>query len=398
MHRLQELEDLVAHQAARDMASTVEFMLDPSLLDAHLAKLSTDKTLRPSAVELVQALLDLAGSSQAKREGLLLSLAAQLSRKAGLTLEALERAVPMKHQLVLLREMASIQPSSRVVTCNVSRWMLRVHLRGQEGRGFVVDGNDADQAVLTLIALLEQGCVLDGTDDEGGARSRAYLCAISCDLGSWFFNARALQPAEKWLRHSLDLFRKVEEDENGLCEVKEERLTALAIALRMLRVSIPRAPPSPKIEEMGDTGHPSADSKSILGEMASQRPPLLMAAEILRLSDYTERYVLSLSIGRIEIFLHLSLHCTHVMQLSPPRVPFATGKHLFLPMAFPAVLCFLPAGISTIFWFSPPSHSSPVRFPFPLSLSSSLSPLSAPSSLSLPLDSLFVSSYPSPTL
>ncbi len=49
------------------------------------------------------------------------------------------------------------------------------------------------QHVVALLDLANEGVCGDDEDDEGGARLPAYLCAISYDLGSWFFNARKLQ-------------------------------------------------------------------------------------------------------------------------------------------------------------------------------------------------------------
>jgi len=113
----------------------------------------------------------------------------------------------------------------------------RALVRAEDGRWYVPTDNKPEENVGELTTLVDEGLAATGAeggkggDDEGAARSPAYICAVSYDLGMWFFDGSKLSDAERWFNKALSLVGPAQEGVSGsscgeLCEVDAERSSA----------------------------------------------------------------------------------------------------------------------------------------------------------------------------
>ena len=227
-----------------------------SKLDGHLEELKKDLTLRPTAIELLESLAELAQGTQAIRAALMLALAARVVVKSDVTLEDVEARIPQSLQLSLLLHVRNlvrkIEPANRAEwECHVHRWVLRTVVRGddpsQGGRQLPgapgPEGDDDDvrnpkTSAKQLNVLVSQHAGLavpasSGTTGDTEGVDLPLVCVTSHDLAEWHLHRGELKRAEELFRMSLTITHRLDlpTSSGGRCMVRPERLSALALAL-----------------------------------------------------------------------------------------------------------------------------------------------------------------------
>jgi len=296
-------------------------------LDEHLEGLKGDPKSRPTAAELLESLAELAQGTQAARAALMLSLAARVVVKSDLALEDVEARIPQGLQLSLLlhvrKEVQQLDPATRAEwECHVQRWVLRTVVRGDDTRGKLPGGPpdedawDPKEAARHLGELLAQHSEVSSPHaaqkGSGVSPDLPLLCATSHDLAEWHLHRGELQRAEELFRMSLAIIHRLNlpATENSSkqiskagrrCIVRPERLSALALALRMLRLSQPNAPPTPQIKRDSKQNFIGDDSAATAGgELPmSSSAVLLLAAEQLRLAGYSQQLIQLLHLDNV---------------------------------------------------------------------------------------------------
>ncbi|EKX51536.1 hypothetical protein GUITHDRAFT_102799 [Guillardia theta CCMP2712] len=264
------------------MPSFMEFVLKPVLLDQHLQGLKTDSKLKPDAHELLQSLVELAQNQESElqkatdptikaecksSQAFAFNLAARVVLKAGLTLEDIEHGIPHAQQLTLLKHTHALEPENRILECDIHRWVLRSMLFRLS-----LEFND-DLKTLT-----------DRFESEPNTTE---------SLKSWDSAKDSSEQA------ALSIVK----DHIDRCRVLPHRLAALALALRMLRLSTPDAPPTPfhgirrgKAAARPEASEPAEDelenSKDVDMQMKGAAMTgsglMILAAELLRLQNKSE--------------------------------------------------------------------------------------------------------------
>ena len=303
-------------------------------LDEHLEGIKGDSKARPTAAELLESLAELAQGTQAARAPLMLSLAARVVVMSDLTLEDLEARIPQGLQLSLLlhvrKVVQQLDPATRTEwQCHIHRWVLRTVVRGEnpmqgcrqlpggepeEGDSDVWDPKAAAQQLGELLAqhsdLLSPPAVQ--RDSSTGDADLPLLCATSYDLAEWHLHRGELKRAEELFRTSLAVIHRLDlpvpekcsqhtSNTGRRCMVRPERLSALALALRMLRLSHPDAPPTPQVtrdskKHLGDDLVPAARGNDI---PISASAALVLTAEQLRLSGHNTQLIQLLHIDNL---------------------------------------------------------------------------------------------------
>jgi hypothetical protein len=303
-------------------------------LDEHLEGIKGGSKARPTAAELLESLAELAQGTQAARAPLMLSLAARVVVKSDLTLEDLEARIPQGLQLSLLLHVRKVvqQLDSATRTewqCHIHRWVLRTVVRGENptqgcrqlpgGEPEQVDSDvwDPKAAAQQLGELLAQHSDLLSPpavqrDSSTGEADLPLLCATSYDLAEWHLHRGELQRAEELFRTSLAIIHRLDlpvpakcsqhtSNTGRRCMVRPERLSALALALRMLRLSHPDAPPTPQVtrdskKHLGDDLASAARGNEI---PISASAALVLTAEQLRLSGHNTQLIQLLHIDNL---------------------------------------------------------------------------------------------------
>jgi hypothetical protein len=302
-----------------------------SKLDEHLCLLQkqTDPQTRPTAHELIESLAELAQGTQALRAALMLSLAARVVVKSDLTLEDVEMRIPQILQLPLLlhvrKLVRTLDPDSRAEwECHMNRWVLRTVVRGidpsQGGRqlpGAPLDEDDEDvrnpkTAAKQLSALVTQNARLVQQRSSGGISQSEevdlpLVCVTSHDLAEWHLHLGELKRAEELFRMSLTIIHQLNISTNSpnpthqvsktgrRCTVRPERLSALALALQMLRISQKDAPPTPQVAGVGKKFIGDEASSAAAGSSSEVPIPssavMMLTAELLRLAGQKTRLI-----------------------------------------------------------------------------------------------------------
>lgn len=65
-------------------------------------------------------------------------------------------------------------------------------VRAEDGRLHVPTDNKPEDNVAELTSLVEEGAGEGGGGGGEGAHTPAYICAVSYDLGMWFFDSSQL--------------------------------------------------------------------------------------------------------------------------------------------------------------------------------------------------------------
>ena len=311
-----------------------------SKLDEHLEEIKQNQKARPTAVELLESLAELAQGTQALRAALMLSLAARVVVKSDLTLEDVELHIPQILQLSLLlhvrKLVRQLDPANRAEwECHVNRWVLRTVVRGDElsqgGRqlpGAPVDeGGDEDvrnpktaAKQLASFVLEHSSVALASGDQDGSVSSMAQgadlplLCVTSHDLAEWHLHRGELKRAEELFRMALNITHHLVQPNTSAsateqvsqasrrCTVRPERLSALALALRMLRLSQPEAPPTPLVPK--DSRKFVGDESVVVAGGGSEIPissgaVMVLTAEMLRLAGHGVQLVQLLHLDNV---------------------------------------------------------------------------------------------------
>jgi hypothetical protein len=203
-----------------------------SKLDGHLETLRDDPKARPTAVELLESMAELAQGTQAVRAALMLSLAARVVIKSDLTLEDVEAHIPHTLQLSLLLHVRKLVRELELANreeweCHVHRWVLRAVVRGddlsQGGRQLLGaptdDGSDADArnpktAAKQLAAHVSEHSDLSSasaadSSKEGGV-DLPLLCVVCHDLAEWHLHRGELKRAEELFRMALAIIHRLD--------------------------------------------------------------------------------------------------------------------------------------------------------------------------------------------
>jgi hypothetical protein len=203
-----------------------------SKLDGHLETLRDDPKARPTAVELLESMAELAQGTQAVRAALMLSLAARVVVKSDLTLEVVEAHTPHTLQLSLLlhvrKLVRELEPANREEwECHVHRWVLRAAVRGEDlsqgGRQLLGaptdDGSDVDArnpktAAKQLDAYVSEHSDLSSagaaeSSNEGGV-DLPLLCVVCHDLAEWQLHRGELKRAEELFRMALSIVHRLD--------------------------------------------------------------------------------------------------------------------------------------------------------------------------------------------
>jgi len=197
-----------------------------------LETLRDDPKARPTAVELLESMAELAQGTQAVRAALMLSLAARVVVKSDLTLEVVEAHTPHTLQLSLLlhvrKLVRELEPANREEwECHVHRWVLRAAVRGEDlsqgGRQLLGaptdDGSDADArdpktAAKQLAAHVSEHSDLSSasaadSSKEGGV-DLPLLCVVCHDLAEWQLHRGELKRAEELFRMALSIVHRLD--------------------------------------------------------------------------------------------------------------------------------------------------------------------------------------------
>ena len=335
------------------MASCMEFVLhhqssgSTDMLDTHLDGIMNNPKARPTAIELLESLADLAQGTQAIRATLMISLAARVVVKSDLSLEDIELRLPQGLQLSLLLHVRNLvrelDPGNRAEwECHIHRWLLRSIVRGEDpsqgarqmpgapaNEGDIEDVRNPESAANHLTSFLsQQTSVASSTGpSENEGQNLALVCVISHDLAEWHLHRGELKRAEELFRMSLAITHRLELSSSASttaghvsktgrrCTVRPERLAALALALRMLRLSQPDAPSTPhlaryarKQQHLGADA--VADTDDASGEIRiSPAVVMLLTAELLRLAGQQAQLIQLLHLDNV---LRLSRWLAHL--------------------------------------------------------------------------------------
>lgn len=301
--------------------SSLEFILQAQAssstdkLDEHLEVLKRDSTARPTAIELLESMAELAQGTQAVRAALMLSLAARVVVKSNLTLEDVETRIPQSLQLSLLlhvrKLVCTLDAANRAEwECHVYRWVLRSVVRGEDPfqGGRQLPGGPADEgeteslrdpatAATELAALVSTHSGLASAPAVGSVAAGVDLCLLcvtSHDLAEWHLHHGELKRAEELFRMALAITHRLATTDaaagqvNRRCAVRPERLSALALALRMLRLSQPSAPPTPLVKtRIGNDAASAADSEIPISPAAV----MVLTAELLQIAGQKKQLI-----------------------------------------------------------------------------------------------------------
>ena len=330
------------------MASCVEFVLEhqasksTAKLDAHLEALKTDAAAHPTAVVLLESLAELAQGTQAGRAALMLGLAARVVVKSDVTLEDVELRIPQSLQLSLLlhvrKLVRSVDPASQAEwNCHVHRWVLRTVVRGDDPSqssgvlpGAPADEDDVDVRHPATAAERLSSFVSEHAEFASGSSRHEQgvdlplVCVTSHDLAEWHLHRGQLKRAEELFRMSLFITKRLSLGKDSAnpsehlsrsgrrCTVRPERLSALALALRMLRLSQPggpvAAPPTPQVKRDGKRFIGNAETGADADGGSNNIPissgaVMIMVAELLRLAGHQTELIKLLCFDNV---LHLA--------------------------------------------------------------------------------------------